>query len=114
MTVYVPQEILYKNSKGALVPKFSLHKAEEFGDLQVLLPYGNVMLSPQPMIARLRKALQHFSDEDYILAVGDPAAIGATVGIAANNNGGKVSLLRWDRRSNNYIEVPMNLYGGTK
>lgn len=113
MTVFIPQEVMYKNENGALVPKFSTHKAEEFGTTQVLLPYGNVMLAAQPMIAKLRSALRWFSDDDYILPTGDPAAIGAAIAIAANNNGGKVKLLRWSRKDNKYTIVKMNLFGGS-
>lgn len=111
MTVFVPQEVLYKNSLGALVPKFQTHKAEEYGRLEVLLPYGKVMLSPQPMISRLRRALKDFSDDDYILPTGDPAAIAAATSIAADMNRGRVKLLRWDGGARRYIELKMNLKG---
>ena len=113
MAVYLPQEVMYKNNKGELVPKFSTYPAARYGDVITLLPYGNVMLSPQPMIYRLRTALQHYSDEDFILPIGDPAAIGACMAIAANNNNGRIQLLRWDRRAHKYHVSKMNVHGGS-
>lgn len=111
MTVYVPQEVMYKNENGFLVPKFHTHLAEAYGELHVLLPYGDVALAPQPMVAKLRHALRNFSDEDYILPTGDPATIGAAIAVAADFNNGRVKLLRWRGKVRKYITLKMNLRG---
>ena len=111
MTVYVPQEVLYRNDAGLFVPKFNMHKAEAFGKLEILLPYGNVALAPQPMVVKLRHALRGFNDDDYILPTGDPAAIGAAIAIAADFNIGKVKLLKWRGKEHKYTVLKMNLRG---
>ena len=112
MTVYVPQEVMYKNNKDQLIPKFNLQAAEEFGEIKILLPYGNVTMAPQPMVGKLRQQLKNFCDEDYILPMGDPAAIGAAIAIASDFNNGRIKLLKWRRTNGHqYIELKMNLRG---
>jgi hypothetical protein len=111
MTVFVPQEVMYKNDQGMFVPKFNMHKAEAFGKIKILLPYGNISLAPQPMVLKLRTALRNFSDDDYILPTGDPAAIGAAIAVAADFNAGKVKLLKWRGKDHKYTVLKMNLRG---
>lgn len=111
MTVFVPQEVMYKNSSGLMVPKFNMVAAEEFGKVEVLLPYGNISLAPQPMVMKLRRALKDFCDDDFILPTGDPAAIGAAMSIAADCNNGKIKLLKWRGKQHRYTVLKMNLRG---
>lgn len=111
MTVYVPQEVMYKNVNKLLVPKFNIHTAEEYGQIVVMLPYGNVAMAPQPMVAKLRHILKDFNDSDYILPMGDPAAIGAAMAIAADFNKGRIKLLKWRGKDHHYTELKMNLRG---
>lgn len=111
MTVFVPQEVMYKNDQGFFVPKFNIHAADEYGEVKVLLPYGNVALAPQPMVVKLRHLLKDFCDDDFILPMGDPAAIGATMSIAADFNAGRVKLLKWRGKQHRYNILKMNLRG---
>jgi len=95
-----------------MVPKFNIYAAEEFGEIKVLLPYGNIAMAPQPMVVKLRHQLKNFSDNDYILPMGDPAAIGAAIAIASDFNNGRIKLLKWRGKSGHkYIELKMNLRG---
>ena len=99
MTVYIVQEVTGKN----LVP------ARKFGELKVLLPERtNLMLSTGPEIARLKRQLADFNDEDYLLLIGDPAAIGICCAVAATING-NFSVLKWDRQEMDYYPVKFNL-----
>lgn len=99
MTVYVVQEVRGIN----LLP------AEKFGNLQVLLPPGNVAYSSGPTAARLKRGLARFSDEDYLLMVGDPAAIAAAGAVACMMNSGRMKLLKWDRQEMRYYVVEFDL-----
>jgi hypothetical protein len=101
MTVYVVQ-----NS-----PKFNLLPAAEYGELQVLLPSGQVMMATAPTISLLRRALREFSNDDYLLAIGDPIAIGLATAIAAGFNGGKIRMLKWDRQEHRYYALEADLMG---
>ena len=53
-----------------------------------------------------------FSDDDWLLAMGDPAIIGIAFAIAASINHGRVNLLKWDKIERSYYPVKVNLRGG--
>lgn len=101
MTVYVVQDS----------PKFNLLPAAEYGELQTLLPPGQVMLATAPTIRVLRDKLRNFSDDDFLLAIGDPIAIGLSVALAAGFNGGKIKMLKWDRQEHRYYALEADLMG---
>ena len=48
------------------------------------------MFSPQPAIRKLKRKLKDFDDGDYLLMMGDPAAMGIACCIAAEMNRGKI------------------------
>ena len=102
MTVYVVQE----------VPKFNVLSAKKYGELELLLPPGQVILSAGPTVSRLKHKLRNFTYMDYLLLIGDPLAIGVAVAIASSANRGKVALLKWDRQEQQYYPLTVNLYGG--
>lgn len=97
--VYVVQEQSDKNVLPATL----------FGDLEFLLPGGAVVLSPGPTIFRLKQRLQHFTEHDYLLLIGDPVAIGLATAIASQVTCGRVKFLRWDRQEHQYIPIEANL-----
>ncbi len=99
MTVYVVQEVRGLN----LLP------AEQFGQLQVLLPPGNVAFSTAPTVSRLKRGLARFTDSDYLLMVGDPAAIAVAGAVAASINHGRMKLLKWDRQEQRYYVVDFDI-----
>jgi hypothetical protein len=71
MTVYVVQK---PDSKKNIV------SAAKYGDFELILDHKpDLMFSPVPTIAKIRKKLQSFSDDDYLLLIGDPAVIGTTI-----------------------------------
>ena len=88
MAVYVVQEVKGRN----------ILSAQEFGDLKLLLPEGSqVVLSAAPTVRKLKTRLKDFCDEDYLLLIGDPAAIGIACSIASDVNRGRYKCLKWDR-----------------
>ena len=104
MTVYIVQEVPGRN----LVP------AAKYGELELLLPAKtNLMLSTGPEVARLKRQLLDFSDDDYLLLIGDPAAIGLCCAIAASING-RFSVLKWDRQEMTYYSVSFDIRGNAK
>jgi hypothetical protein len=98
-TVYVIQETIGRN----ILP------ASEYGQLDVLLPPGQITLSPGPSIFRLRKKLKDYCDEDYLLLIGDPIAIALASMVAASVNQGKVNFLKWDKQEQKYFPVKSDL-----
>ena len=99
--VYVVQE----------VPGRNLFRARRYGNLIALLPPGRqIVLSPGPVVYKLAKYLNSFTNEDYLLLMGDPIAIGAAVALAAQANGGRVACLKWDRQEEDYYVVNLDLF----
>ena len=103
MAVYVVQE----------VPNRNVLPAQKYGELKLMLPPGDVVLSAAPTVSRLRKKLKDFNDDDYILPMGDPIAIALAGEIASDINNGKVQFLKWDRQERIYFPVKCNIYGRT-
>lgn len=101
--VYVVQETPGRN----LVP------ALQYGEVEVLLPPGQVAFSSVPTVRRLNHNLRNFSDEDYLLMMGDPVAIALAGAVAARYNGGRMNILKWDKQERRYIVVKVDLNGGS-
>lgn len=98
--VYVVQEAVGKN----------ILSASEFGTVEILLPPGQIVFSTEPTVRTLREKLRTFNDDDYLLLMGDPAAIGFAAAIAANYNGGSLNLLKFDRQEKIYFPVRSKLF----
>ena len=49
------------------------------------------------------------NDDDYLLMVGDPAAIAAAGAVACMLNNGRMKLLKWDRQEMRYYVVEYDL-----
>lgn len=114
MTVYVPQmPMRFNDLTKELEPLFNLGPAAVLGEIEYIFPTNdkNAMLLPQQAVNKARHALRNYSDEDYILPVGDPAAIGMVAATAAYFNNGRIKMLKWDRSSSQYITLSMNITG---
>jgi hypothetical protein len=106
--VYIIQEL-----PGTKIgtPKFNIMGAQKFGTLKTLLPeHSQIILSPGPLIFKLRKMLDKYTSDDYLLLTGDPAIIGVACSIVAEKTGGKFNLLKWDRQEKTYYPIEINLY----
>jgi len=106
--VYVIQEL-----PGTKIgsPKFNIMGAQKYGNLKVLLPeHSQIILSPGPLIFKLRKLLDKYTPEDYLLLTGDPAIIGVACSIVADKTQGRFNLLKWDRQEKMYYPIEINIY----
>lgn len=97
--VFVVQEQEGKN----LLP------ATKYGEIDVLLPPGQIAFSSQPVIFALNHKLQFFQDMDYLLLIGDPVLIGLASSIAAKFNNGKVKYLKWDKQEKTYFPIETDI-----
>lgn len=92
-------------------PNVNVIGAGRFGDLIPLLPPGRqITLSSSPVVRLLKNKLKDFNDKDFLLAMGDPVAIGIASMVASDINNGKVNMLKWDRENQCYYNVPIDLY----
>ena len=106
--VYIIQELPGTRSGK---PKFNIMGASKFGELKTLLPeFSQIILSPGPIVFKLRQLLKDYTSEDYLLLTGDPAIIGVACSIVADITGGKYNLLKWDRQEHTYYPIEINLF----
>ena len=90
--------------------RWNISPAMEYGTIKVLLPENRqIIFSSAPTVRRLRDGLKNFSDEDYLLLIGDPAAIGVATSIVSSINNGRYNLLKWDRQESHYIPIKINI-----
>ena len=107
-TVYVIQEIAGTRDGR---PKINIMGAAEFGTFKFLLPeLSQIIFSPGPLIFKLRKGLQNYTDRDFLLLTGDPAIIGVACSIVAEITNGKYQLLKWDKQERKYYSIKINLH----
>ena len=99
MTVFVVQ----KPDK-----KKNILSATEYGELDFILSETeNIMYTPVSTISRINPTLRNFSEEDYLLLIGDPVAIGVAVHFALLLNGNKAKILKWDNREYKYYSMKL-------
>ena len=85
--------------------------ASDYGYLVICLPENTQMIfSSAPFVRKMRKNLQDFKSDDYILCTGDPAVIGLSTAIASDVTQGQFNLLKWDRQEKRYYPLSINLY----
>jgi rubredoxin len=106
---YTCEACNHEFERAKTVPKHDLTPASAFGDLQILINRNQIGIAAQPIVAQLRHDLRDYSDDDYVLAVGDPVAIGLAISVAADSNRGRVNILKWDRQTRQYISLSANI-----
>ena len=91
-------------------PYISVLGAHEYGEIVVLFESGSqIMFSPQPAIKKLKRKLKDFNDNDHLLMMGDPAAMGIACCIASDMNRGRFKILKWDKMQKRYYSVSVNI-----
>lgn len=96
---------------GEPVKNIDLSPAAEYGEIQILMPHSQSMLAPVPTVRSLKEKLRNFTDNDYILPVGDPVLIATVSMLASEQNGGRVKFLKWDKRTGKYLVIPVDTSG---
>jgi hypothetical protein len=90
--------------------KHNLLPAMAFGNLMFLLhPGAQVSFSPGPLVTKMERHLRTFNDDDFLLLIGDPAAMGIAGALAAKHNNGKFKLLKWDKREMKYYPISVDI-----
>lgn len=112
MTVYaVQQQMRFDQEKRELVPRFaSIYKAEAWGPIEFILAPSANPFNPELVLGDIHEKLSGFSDDDYLLLIGNPVLIGKVVAIAAHYNEGRVKFLQWSGRHNEYTEIVAKIF----
>ena len=105
--VYIPQEPRKRDDDGGWKPLYDLTPAVRFGSLEILLPHGPMLLDTGVVMAELKEKLKHFTVDDFIMLIGDPSAIAATVLVASQISGGNIKVLKYDRAERQYNSVKL-------
>ena len=105
--------MIQKKPKVYLVqenPYVNVLSAEAYGEIEVLFDSGSqIMFSAQPAIRKVKRKLKDFCDDDYLLMMGDPAAMVIAGCVAADINRGKFKILKWDKKEKRYYPVSINM-----
>lgn len=109
-TVYITQNPMKRNVNHDMVHMYDLTPAREYGELEVLLPSGPVLITPHESVSHLRRKLANFTDSDYLLCLGDPVAIAAASAIVSDVNDGVIPLLVWDRHLRKYLSIKVDIH----
>jgi len=107
----VNQPMRFDKEAGTIVPAIDLSPAEEFGQLEFLLPDGELQGSPEEVVEEIREGLEHFTKDDFLLLTGDPRAIAWAAVIAAERSP-VLQLLHWSRVARRYRVASVPLRGG--
>ncbi len=107
--VFIVQEpTKYDHSSGQFVPYVNLAPATEFGDLVFVLDPRHPVLDAALVMSILDDKLKDFKPEDFLLPIGDPAAI-CMAGAVACRYSDTITLLKWNKREKKYVQVPFNV-----
>ena len=107
--VYLTQEIPTDRETGK--PKYNVMGASKYGEIKTLLPmYSQMILSPGPLIQKLRTLLKDYTSDDYLLLSGDPATIGVICSVVSDMTNGKFKFLKWDRQEKTYYPIEVNIF----
>lgn len=111
--VFVVQEPL-KMEAGVPVPRINLGTLKPYGEVVFLFQWSDfkeddAFEDPDAIVRELREKLEDYTDEDYIVPLGNPAMIGLAIAVAADCNHGKVRVLDWMRERGRYRLIHMDL-----
>ena len=88
--------------------------ASDFGYLVICLPNtgpdSQVIYSTSPFTRKMKKNLQNFRKQDYLLAIGDPIIIGLCNIAISDINNGKFNVLKWEKRESRYFPLEVDFY----
>lgn len=108
--VYVPQiPSRFDQQIKRWVPVMNLDPAKQFGDIEILLPPDGGRIPAKDITQIIAKGLKPITPQDWLLAIGDPLAIGVMMIYAARYLNGELRVLRWDKRSSQYHQLTVSL-----
>ena len=92
--------------------KHNIVPALDYGEIEIVLPpsQAQVVFSSAPTVQRMKRVLDGFSDEDYLLFIGDPTAIAIMASVAAAKNNGRYKCLKWDKQERRYLPIQVDLF----
>lgn len=89
------------------VEKFDISPAKQFGEIVHVMGQDKLAFEDDPQVVaqRVYDALDGFTDDDYLLALGEPAVVAMAVIGATNRASGVVQVLKYHRQSKTYYPI---------
>lgn len=107
--VFAVQNPHWKSYKtGQFEPKYDLSTAEEFGRIQFLLEPSTRLFDTDRIVNTLRDKMADYSEDDFVLLIGNPVLIALTA-IEAAENVDELNFLQWDRHDKAYSPIKVDL-----
>jgi hypothetical protein len=115
MTVYIVQDQHHVDKNAQLTSKFDFSSTQQYGEIRFILKPNSSPFNLLPAIRKMHSILCNFTEDDYLLLIGNPILLGLSVAIAADYNGGNVKLLQWSGAKQHYIAVTAeDIFNGEK
>jgi hypothetical protein len=110
-TVYVVQkQHRWDRDQQEYVPKFDLEPARQFGPLKYLLSPNAAPWRMHEVLPELHEGLVDYTEDDFLLLIGNPVLIGCAAAVAADYSGGSVRFLQWSGRDQTYIPILAEIF----
>jgi len=108
--VFVPQQpSRYDTATQLWVPTVNIAPANRFGDVVVMLPPNANRMYTAPLVDVIKRRMDHFTRDDYVVALGDPSLIAVAACVAASKTNGTFKMLKWDKVASDYISVEIEI-----
>ena len=108
--VYVVQKQMKVDTRtGDMVSRFDLTLAEQYGKIEFLLSPRARPYAVGGIITELYEKLDAFSDDDFLLLVGNQCLVGLAMSVASDLNDGSVNILQWSGRDQAYVEIKADI-----
>jgi hypothetical protein len=107
--VFIPQlPSRFDTTVDAWVPTVNVDPAKRFGELHIMLPPEASRLDVAAVTIALKRMMQDYGPDDYVLAAGDPMVL-SIVAVLAERAAGVLRMLKWDRVQRIYQPVEVRL-----
>lgn len=107
--VFLPKVVeRFDDNVKAMRPAFDFSAAAQFGSLVEILGPEDDPLFLGKITKKITEALADFKENDYFLAVGNPAVIAICAGVILRKQK-TLNLLQWDRKLKIYVKMEVEL-----
>lgn len=112
MTVFaIQRQLKFDPVAGQLVPRFqTIDRAKSFGEIEFILGPSDDLYDQESFLGKMHSSLSGFSDDDFLLLIGNPVFIGVATTIAAYYNEGRVRILQWSQKNEGYYEIALKIH----
>lgn len=102
--VFIAQRPSFRVADGSWASKYDLSPATKHGTIVEVLPPSSIV-KVQDVVGIVASVMTNlgFTEDDYVLPLGDPVASSLVFMMAAARNHGRVKVLRWNRHTTKYL-----------